>query len=122
MSATEEYATYVWTDPGQFGAWLTSEERYALLDIFCFYPRDDADWTRLTNNDPRVPVYLTGGTKARFVEIANQCRDVFLGGIRKLAERANYRYPDGVAETLLKYWVPGRVSVSSDHDYYPSWK
>ena len=70
MSATEEYATYVWTDPGQFGAWLTSEERYALLDIFCFYPRDDADWTRLTNNDPRVPVYLTGGTKARFVEIA----------------------------------------------------
>ena len=34
MSAIEEYATYVWTDPGQFGAWLTSEERYALLDIF----------------------------------------------------------------------------------------
>ena len=66
MSAMEEYATYVWTDPGQFGAWLTSEEQCALLDIFCFYPRDDA--------------------------------------------------------TLLKYWVPGRVSVSSDHDYYPSWK
>ena len=39
MSATEEYATYVWTDPGQFGAWLTSEEQCALLDIFCFYPR-----------------------------------------------------------------------------------
>ena len=67
MSAMEEYATYVWTDPGQFGAWLTSEEQCALLDIFCFYP-------------------------------------------------------DGVAETLLKYWVPGRISVSSDHDYYPSWK
>ena len=33
MSATEEYATYVWTDPGQFGAWLTSEERYALLEV-----------------------------------------------------------------------------------------
>lgn len=31
-------------------------------------------------------------------------------------------YPNGVAETLLKYWVPGRVSVSSVHDYYPSWK
>jgi len=27
-----------------------------------------------------------------------------------------------LAETLLKYWVPGRVSVSSDHDYYLSWK
>jgi len=38
MSTMEEYATYVWTDPGQFGAWLTSEEQCALLDIFCFYP------------------------------------------------------------------------------------
>lgn len=122
MSTMEEYATYVWTDPGQFGAWLTSEERCALLDIFCFYPRDDADWMRLTNNDPRVPVYLTGDKKARFIKIANRYRAVFLGAIQKLAERANYRYPDGVAEPLLKYWVPGRVSVSSDHDYYPSWK
>lgn len=39
MYAVEEYATYVWTDPGQFGAWLTSEEQCALLGIFCFYPR-----------------------------------------------------------------------------------
>lgn len=122
MSATEEYATYVWTDPGQFGAWLTSEERSTLLDIFCFYPRDDADWTRLTNNDPRVPVYMTGAGKARFIKIANRYRAVFLGAIQKFAVRTNYRYPDGVAETLIKYWVPGRVSVSSDHDYYPSWK
>lgn len=122
MSATEEYATYVWTDPGQFGAWPTSEEQCALLDIFCFYPRDDANWTRLENNDPRVPVYLTGDKKARFIKIANRYRAVFLGAIQKLAERANYRYPNGVTETLLKYWVPGRVSVSSVHDYYPSRK
>ena len=53
MSATEEIPTYVWTDPGQLGAYL---------------------------------------------------------------------YPEGVVELLLEYWVPGRVSVSSDHDYYPSWK
>lgn len=122
MSATEELATYVWTDPGQFGAWLTPKERCALTDIFRFYPRDDADWSRLENNDPRVPVYMTGDKEARFIKIANQYRDVFLGAIRKLAVRANYRYPDGVVELLLEYWVPGRISVSSDHDYYPSWK
>jgi len=33
MSAMEEYATYVWTDPGKFGAWLTSEEQCALLEV-----------------------------------------------------------------------------------------
>lgn len=121
MSA-EEIPTYVWVDPGQLGVYLTMQERTALTSIFYAYPRDDQDWTRLVENDPKIPVYMTGEKEKNFISIAYRTRKSFFNALWKLAKRANYLYPDGVVELLLDYWVPGRVSVSSDHDYYPSWK
>lgn len=122
MSATEEIPTYVWTDPGQLGAYLTMKERTALTDIFYAYPRDDESWSRLAKNNSKIPVYMTGEKEKNFISIAHRTRSTFYNAIWKLAKRANYLYPEGVVELLLEYWVPGRVSVSSDHDYYPSWK
>lgn len=101
---------YLWTDEGQFGAWLTEAEEEALTRVFDYFPVTDVRWTTFVYFRP------TGlGTEVGASRRAMVIKEAFLSAMTKLGTRAIGRPFDW--EEIRQWVQPGNVwSVSRDHD------
>lgn len=100
---------YLWTDAGQFGAYLTEGEEAALTRVFHYFPVTDVRWTSFVYFRP---ARCTGD--ADEIRRAMKVKEEFLSAMTKIGTRAVGRPFDW---DEIRVWVqPGNVwSVSRNH-------
>lgn len=102
---------YLWTDAGQFGAYLTEDEEAALTGVFHYFPVTDVRWTSFVHFRP---ANCSGKDREKEIRRAVGVKNNFMSAMNKLGERA-VGCPFGWDE--IREWVqPGNVwSVSRNH-------
>lgn len=100
---------YLWTDAGQFGAYLTEGEERALTAVFHYFPVTDVRWTSFVHFRP---AHCVGN--ADEIRRAMEVKNNFMSALEKLGIRA-VGCPFDWDE--IREWVqPGNVwSVSRRH-------
>lgn len=100
---------YLWTDAGQFGAYLTEGEERALIRVFHYFPVTDVRWTSFVHFRP---AHCVGN--AEEIRRAMEVKNNFMSAMEKLGIRA-VGCPFDWDE--IREWVqPGNVwSVSRNH-------
>jgi hypothetical protein len=100
---------YLWTDAGQFGAYLTEGEEAALTGVFHYFPVTDVRWTSFVHFRP---AHCVGN--ADEIRRAMEVKNNFMSAMEKMGIRA-VGCPFDWDE--IREWVqPGNVwSVSRNH-------
>lgn len=102
---------YLWTDAGQFGAYLTEGEELALTEVFYYFPVTDVRWTSFVHFRP---ANCAGKDREEEIRRAIRVKNNFMSAMDKLGTRA-VGCPFDWDE--IREWVqPGNVwSVSRYH-------
>lgn len=102
---------YLWTDSGQFGAYLTEGEELALTEVFHYFPVTDVRWTSFVHFRP---ANCAGKDREEELRRAIRVKNNFMSAMDKLGTRA-VGCPFDWDE--IREWVqPGNVwSVSRNH-------
>lgn len=102
---------YLWTDSGQFGAYLTEGEELALTEVFHYFPVTDVRWTSFVHFRP---ANCNGKDREEEIRRAIRVKNNFMSAMDKLGTRA-VGCPFDWDE--IREWVqPGNVwSVSRNH-------
>lgn len=102
---------YLWTDAGQFGAYLTEGEEAALTGVFHYFPVTDVRWTSFVHFRP---AHCNGKDREEEIRRAIRVKNNFMSALEKLGIRA-VGCPFDWDE--IREWVqPGNVwSVSRNH-------
>lgn len=102
---------YLWTDSGQFGAYLTEGEERALTRVFHYFPVTDVRWTSFVHFRP---AHCNGKDREEEIRRAIRVKNNFMSAMDKLGTRA-VGCPFDWDE--IREWVqPGNVwSVSRNH-------
>lgn len=102
---------YLWTDSGQFGAYLTEDEEAALTRVFHYFPVTDVRWTSFVHFRP---AHCNGKDREKEIWRAVRVKNNFMSALEKLGKRA-VGCPFDWDE--IREWVqPGNVwSVSRNH-------
>ena len=102
---------YLWTDAGQFGAYLTEGEELALTEVFHYFPVTDVRWTSFVHFRP---AHCNGKDGEEEIRRAIRVKSNFMSAMDKLGTRA-VGCPFDWDE--IREWVqPGNVwSVSRNH-------
>ena len=102
---------YLWTDSGQFGAYLTEGEELALTEVFHYFPVTDVRWTSFVHFRP---ANCAGKDREEEIRRAIRVKNNFMSAMDKLGTRA-VGCPFDWDE--IREWVqPGNVwSVSRNH-------
>lgn len=100
---------YLWTDAGQFGAYLTEGEEAALTGVFHYFPVTDVRWTSFVHFRP-----ANCGGNVDEIRRAMEVKNNFMSALEKLGIHA-VGCPFDWDE--IREWVqPGNVwSVSRNH-------
>jgi len=102
---------YLWTDAGQFGAYLTEAEELALTEVFYYFPVTDVRWTSFVHFRP---ANCAGKDREEEIRRAIRVKNNFMSAMDKLGTRAVGRPFDW---DEIRDWVqPGHVwPVSRRH-------
>ena len=102
---------YLWTNSGQFGAYLTEGEEAALTRVFHYFPVTDVRWTSFVHFRP---ANCGGEDREEEIRRAIRVKNNFMSAMDKLGTRA-VGCPFDWDE--IRDWVqPGNVwSVSRNH-------